>query len=70
MNSHIHFIGIPERGDSLAKTFNSVHMRYSQFFNKKLGVGSGNFLKELEKELGKVLRIKPRGRPWHKERNK
>lgn len=36
MQNHVHFIAIPERDDSLAKTFNTVHMRYSQYFNKKL----------------------------------
>lgn len=35
MPNHVHFIGIPEREDSLAKTFNAAHMRYAQYFNKK-----------------------------------
>lgn len=37
MSNHVHFIGIPEREDSLARTFNSAHMRYSQYYNKKIG---------------------------------
>lgn len=36
MHNHVHFIAIPNRPDSLAKTFNSAHMRYSQYFNRKL----------------------------------
>jgi len=36
MQNHVHFIAIPNKEDSLAKTFNTAHMRYSQYFNKKL----------------------------------
>ena len=36
MRNHVHFIAIPRNEDSLAKTFNTAHMRYSQYFNKKL----------------------------------
>lgn len=36
MRNHVHFIAIPSKEDSLAKTFNAAHMRYSQYFNKKL----------------------------------
>ena len=35
MSNHVHFISIPHKEDSLAKTFNFAHMRYSQYFNKK-----------------------------------
>jgi len=35
MPNHTHFIGIPEKEDSLAKTFNLAHMRYSQYHNRK-----------------------------------
>jgi len=35
MQNHVHFIAVPDRENSLAKTFNSTHMRYSQYFNKK-----------------------------------
>jgi putative transposase len=36
MTNHIHFIAIPRKEDSLAKTFNFAHMRYSQYFNRKM----------------------------------
>ncbi|MBU0758955.1 MAG: transposase [Candidatus Omnitrophica bacterium] len=36
MPTHVHFIGIPLKEDSLAKTFNAAHMRYSQYFNNKM----------------------------------
>jgi len=36
MNNHVHFIAVPSRENSLAKTFNNTHMRYAQYFNKKL----------------------------------
>ena len=36
MQNHVHFIVIPNRGDLLAKTLNAAHMRYSQYFNKKM----------------------------------
>ncbi len=39
MQNHVHFIGIPQKEDSLARTFNSAHMRYSQYFNKKIKAG-------------------------------
>lgn len=35
MPNHVHFIAIPEKDDSLARTFNTCHMRYSQYFNRK-----------------------------------
>jgi putative transposase len=35
MDNHVHFIAIPQEENSLAKTFNTAHMRYSQYFNKK-----------------------------------
>lgn len=37
MPNHVHFIAIPHEKDSMAKTFNAVTMRYSQYFNKKQG---------------------------------
>lgn len=36
MPNHVHFIAIPNKEESLAKTFNIAHMRYSQYFNKKI----------------------------------
>jgi putative transposase len=35
MSNHVHFIAVPMREDSLARTFNTLHMRYSQYFNQK-----------------------------------
>ena len=35
MNNHVHFVVVPMKEDSLAKTFNTLHMRYSQYFNQK-----------------------------------
>jgi len=38
MPNHVHFICVPQKMDSLARTFNTLHMRYSQYINKKQGV--------------------------------
>jgi len=38
MINHVHFIVVPNTPDSLAKTFNFAHMRYSQYYNKKNGM--------------------------------
>jgi len=35
MPNHVHLITIPRKEDSLARTFNTCHMRYSQYYNKK-----------------------------------
>jgi putative transposase len=35
MGNHVHFISVPMEPDSLAKTFNTLHMRYSQYFNMR-----------------------------------
>lgn len=35
MSNHVHFIAVPMKEDSLAKTFNTLHMKYSQYFNRK-----------------------------------
>ena len=34
MKNHVHFIVVPHNKDSLAKTFNAVHMRYAQYYNR------------------------------------
>ncbi len=47
MTNHVHFIVIPNKEDSLAKTFNTTNMRYSQYFNRKRkkGIyGKGGFI--------------------------
>lgn len=38
MTNHVHFVCVPKQEASLSRTFNTVHMRYAQYFNKKLGV--------------------------------
>ena len=35
MSNHVHFVCVPNNEDSLAHTFNALHMRYSQYFNQK-----------------------------------
>jgi putative transposase len=35
MPSHVHFICVPKAEDSLARAFNTIHMRYAQYFNAK-----------------------------------
>ena len=35
MPNHVHFLAVPYKKDSLARTFNTCHMRYSQYYNKK-----------------------------------
>lgn len=37
MSNHVHFIGVPMYEDSLARTFNTLHMRYAQYVNQKRG---------------------------------
>ncbi|NOY54248.1 MAG: transposase, partial [Deltaproteobacteria bacterium] len=37
MRNHVHFVCVPQSEDSLARTFNTLHMRYSQYFNRKKG---------------------------------
>lgn len=36
MPNHVHFIGVPEREDSMGKVFKYAHMKYSQYYNKKM----------------------------------
>ncbi|HHT9117847.1 MAG TPA: transposase [Candidatus Hypogeohydataceae bacterium YC38] len=38
MSNHVHFICVPGNADSLSKTFNTLHMRYSQHINRKKGM--------------------------------
>ncbi len=35
MVNHVHFVCVPAEEDSLSRTFNTLHMRYSQYFNQK-----------------------------------
>lgn len=36
MPNHIHLVGVPGNNDSLARTLNTVHMRYAQHYNHKM----------------------------------
>ncbi len=38
MSNHVHFVCVPLAEDALARTFNILHMRYSQYFHKKKGL--------------------------------
>ena len=38
MSNHVHFVCVPRNDDSLARAFNTLHMRYSQYYNRKKGV--------------------------------
>jgi putative transposase len=35
MPNHSHFVCVPKTGDGLARTFNTLHMKYAQYFHKK-----------------------------------
>lgn len=35
MSNHVHFIAVPMQVDSLSKTLNTLHMRYSQYINAR-----------------------------------
>ncbi len=37
MDNHVHYVVVPQRMDSMARTFNQAHMRYSQYINNKMG---------------------------------
>ena len=41
MNNHVHFVAVPQETDSMARTFNTLHMRYAQHFNERQG-GKGH----------------------------
>ena len=36
MSNHVHIIAVPHTPEALAQTFNFTHMRYSQYYNKKM----------------------------------
>jgi putative transposase len=38
MSNHVHFVCVPQNSDALARTFNTLHMRYAQYVNKKQGM--------------------------------
>lgn len=35
MSNHVHFIAIAQNENAMARTFNTVHMRYAQYLNRK-----------------------------------
>jgi len=35
MPNHVHFVCVPNAEDALARAFNTLHMRYAQYFNGK-----------------------------------
>ncbi|NWF94216.1 MAG: transposase [Syntrophaceae bacterium] len=37
MSNHVHFVCVPKREDSLSRTFNTLHMRHSQYLNRRRG---------------------------------
>jgi len=39
MGNHVHFVCVPGENDSLARTFNTLHMRYSQYVNRRRKTG-------------------------------
>jgi putative transposase len=38
MGNHVHFVTVPMEQDSMARTFNTLYMRYSQCINKRNNV--------------------------------
>ena len=38
MSNHVHFVCVPRNDNSLARTLNTLHMRYSQYYNRKKGI--------------------------------
>jgi putative transposase len=38
MPNHVHFVCVPKAEDSLARAFNTLHMRYARYFNGKRAV--------------------------------
>lgn len=38
MSNHVHYVAVPMNDDSMAKTFNALHMMYSRYYNQKSGV--------------------------------
>jgi len=35
MTTHVHFICVPKKEDSLTRTFNMLHMKYAQYINRR-----------------------------------
>jgi putative transposase len=41
MSNHVHFVAVPQEPESMARAFNTLHMRYAQHFNERQG-GKGH----------------------------
>ena len=39
MTNHVHFVCVSQQANSLSKMFNTLHMKYSQYFNRRKGKG-------------------------------
>ena len=48
MKNHVHFVCVPKADEALARGFNTLHMRYAQYFHSKKGLSGhlwrGRFL--------------------------
>ena len=38
MQNHVHFVCVPRKDDSMARTFNLLHMRYAQYVNRRQNI--------------------------------
>ncbi len=79
MPNHVHFVLIPREKNSLGKMFNATHMRYSQYFHKRIKAkghlwqGRFNSCVVDKKHLREVIRHIERNpvraqiveKPWH-----
>lgn len=43
MSNHVHFIVVPEYEDSMGNVFKYVNMKYSQYYNSRIGMGGHLF---------------------------
>ncbi len=43
MPNHVHFIAVPENDDSMGRVFKYGNMKYSQYYNKKIGEAGISF---------------------------
>ncbi len=43
MSNHVHFIVVPEKEDSMSKVFKYAHMKYSQYYNKRMNTSGHLF---------------------------
>ena len=61
MNNHVHFILVPKEEDGLSRLFNALHMRYSQYKNKRMRkkghLWQGRYFSSIIQEYGYLLRV-------------